>query len=136
MKKLNNISLNGLSNEFNYHGLGVKKDLFYEEENGHLFLFSTYGDCGIEDIINGIREDRYEYLINTLNNNKNLIIDWAALEGSTSDYIIYHGFDTEFIEETFCPEMLSHELIKLRTDESGYKNYKYQEYKDGKFIQL
>lgn len=136
MNELESVALNGLKSEFSYRGLSVKKDLFYDEESNNLFLFSTYGDCDIEGIVNSIKGERYDYLINTLNNNKNLIIDWFKLEGTTSDYIIYHGLDSEFIEGSFCPETLSMNLRDLQTKESGYGNYKYQEYKNGKFTVL
>lgn len=136
MNDLGSVSLNGLKSEFTYYGMSVKKDIFYDEENNNLFLFSTYGDCDIEGIVNGIKGERYDYLVNTLNNNKNLIIDWFKLEGTTSDYIIYHGLEPELIESSICPELLSMKLEQLKTEGDGFKNWKYQEYKDGKFTQL
>ncbi|MCL1700696.1 hypothetical protein [Lysinibacillus sp. Bpr_S20] len=136
MEELNYVNLNGVNNEYERFGLSVKKSLFYDEVNNNLFLFSSYGDCDVEDIVNGISGERYDYLTKVLNTNRNLIIDWSTQEGTTSDYIIYHGFDAEFIENSLCPEMLSMELGLLQTADSGYENYKYQEYKNGKFNQL
>lgn len=136
LEELNYVNLNGVHNEYERFGLSVKKSLFYDEVSNNLFLFSSYGDCDVEDIINGISGERYNYLTKVLNTNRNLIIDWSTQEGTTSDYIIYHGFDSDFIEGTTCPDTLSYSLYQLRTKDNGYSPYKYQEFKDGKFNQL
>lgn len=126
-------SMVGLENDYDTHGYETKQKLIYDEVNNNLILLSTYGDCEFEDIINGIRKGAYNYLIKTLNENKNLVVDWFALEGTTSDYIIYHGLDANYIEEAYCPMTVTFDLRELRRNNDSYVSSKYLEYKNDNF---
>lgn len=71
---------------------------FYNTENNNLILFDT-NDCDeitVESICNStVSIGAYEYLIDTLNTHKNILVYWSQVEGTTSDYIIYYDIDNE-----------------------------------------
>lgn len=71
---------------------------FYNVDNNNLILFDT-SDCDeitVESICNStVNKDSYEYLTNILNTNKNVLVYWSQVEGTTSDYTIYYDSDNE-----------------------------------------
>lgn len=71
---------------------------FYNVDNNNLILFDT-SDCDeitVESICNStVNKGSYEYLTNILNTNKNVLVYWSQVEGTTSDYTIYYDSDNE-----------------------------------------
>lgn len=96
---------------------------FVDEINNNKIICTFYGVMNKEDIpedfvsniCNGIRDSAYNYLINVLNNNRNIIVKWTQIEGTTSDYDIL--FDD----------------IKAESFGVGYK---YRERKNGKWYKI
>lgn len=110
--------------EAEYHYL--KGATFVDELNNNKLVFEYVGamelsdipENYVEEICNAMVDTNYNYLISVLNNNKNITVRWSKIEGTTSDYIIYHGGDisTEVPEE--------------------YKGYKYVEVVKGVWRKL
>lgn len=80
---------------------------YYDWGNNNVIRFLYTSDNGLEEnrdkyllqIVNGIRDSAYWYLINTLNNNTGLIVEWSAIPYTTSDYKIIHpGADNEAVK--------------------------------------
>lgn len=71
---------------------------FYNVDNNNLILFDT-SDCDeitVKSICNStVNKGSYEYLTNILNTNKNVLVYWSQVEGTTSDYTIYYDSDNE-----------------------------------------
>lgn len=77
----------------------VKEDRYHiyhnKERNVTIFAVCYCPEEKIDLVFNGISTRAYEYLINFMNNNNNLIIHWSKVEGTTSDYTIYCDCDYE-----------------------------------------
>lgn len=95
---------------------------YYNSESNNLILFDT-SDCDeitVESICNAtVSKGSYEYLIDVLNTNKNVLVYWSQVEGTTSDYIIYYDSDNEaLIDEEID---ISKALETINNDCIGYK---------------
>ena len=107
--------------------------IFQDEINNNIIVYSYYSlneeeipkDI-VASISNSIRNDAFDYLINTLNNSKNTVIYWSQVEGTTSDYIIYYDIE---IPEVIDYESIYNLTVNLSSDE--ILGYKYTEVKNG-----
>ena len=52
--------------------------------------YSEFPKDILKSVSNGTTEFPYKYLIDTLNNNKNILVYWSKIYGTTSDYDIYY----------------------------------------------
>ena len=120
---INQLSLKGLKSIFDL--LGEEADVhlistedggytetvyqwkYYDWEKNNVIMFTYTSNYNVEEnsdkyllqIVNGIRDSAYWYLINTLNNNTGLIVEWSAIPATTSDYKIIHpGADNEAVK--------------------------------------
>lgn len=85
-----------------------KYSVYHEPINNNLIVFNPYDNCTIDDVCNAtVSEGAYEYLINVLNNEQNVVINWAEVEGTTSDYVIYYGFDVTELKNKTHKEIMS-----------------------------
>ncbi len=125
---MDTLELRNLNNELVKVNNHETKEMFYDETNNNLIIFNPL-DEGIdtESICNGISNKAYLYLINELNANKNLVIEWSQIEGTTSDYVIYHDLEPlDFVDK-------AHEkIIKTLPKVKECFGYKYVEIKNGK----
>ena len=101
---------------------------FYNSDNNNMILFDTNDsdEITVESICNStVSYGAYEYLIDVLNNNKDILVYWSQVEGTTSDYTIYYNSDNEsLIDETLeLPEA-------LKVD--NFTSYKFNEVKNRK----
>lgn len=101
---------------------------YYHKKNGNTVDFIYYSDSTYEDdndkylikIINGIRDSAYYYLINSLNNNEFLCVEWSAIPDTTSDYtIFYPDADIDQINYAYTipykyKEVTKNEIKKLK----------------------
>jgi hypothetical protein len=60
-----------------------------KETNNTLVFHPIDSECDTTSICNDIFDDRYFPLIDFLNTEKNLVVYWSQIEGTTSDYTIY-----------------------------------------------
>lgn len=126
---MNTLELRKLDNGFIKVNINNEiQDVFYDKKNNNLIVFNPLDEgVNTESICNGISNKAYLYLINELNTNKNLVIEWSQIEGTTSDYVIYYDLEPlDFIDRSFAKTMESLPKIK---DTFGYK---YVEIKNGK----
>ncbi|MBD1379053.1 hypothetical protein [Metabacillus arenae] len=100
MKKL---SLKNLNQEYNFVK-GFSHELYYNEKVNNLIIFNPLAEkITSEEVYNGTSENAYLHLISELNNKNGLVISWSKVEGTTSDYTIYH-------------DLSPNELLKISTD--------------------
>lgn len=84
------LGLRGTGYEFVKTNSGKRKEVFHCRETNNTLVFLPYDKgCNRESICNGIMDDRYFPLIDFLNTNKNLVVVWSQIEGTTSDYTIF-----------------------------------------------
>lgn len=130
MKK--ELQLAQLNNIFVKINKGIKNEAYYNKKSNNLIIFKPYDkSTNTESIYRGIESEVYNYLINELNNNNNLIVLWSQVEGTTSDYSVYYDLEVDdFLGKTH-KEMLE-KLPNLK--ELGH--CKYVKIKDGKEINI
>ena len=127
------IELRGLNNIYEKKNTGKRYEVFHDKYNNNTIIFTPYDDCDTNSICNGLREEAYQYLINTLNNNKNIAIHWTQIEGTTSDYVIYKNVSFE------NSQLKSHNKTVEALSEtirSGDNSYKYTEVINGERIKI
>jgi len=104
-----------------------RKEVYYDNINNNMIVFEPY-DKGldVDSICNGINNTAYSYLINELNNNKNVIVYWSQIEGTTSDYNIYYDELPNTLLDKSCKEIIN-SMPNIET----IIGYKYIEVKNG-----
>ena len=107
---------------------GVRYQVYYDNtKNNIVLLIPADKDVDPEDIVNGISNAAYDYLINTLNDNDDLVVCWSAVSGTTSDYTIYYNACTKELSNKTYKEILKY----LHTISGECKNtMKYNEVKN------
>jgi hypothetical protein len=125
MKKL---ILRNLNNIFYKQDRNRKYSVHYDPINNNIILFSPHDDCTIDSVCNSIRESIYSYLINILNTQKNIIVSWSQVSGTSSDYTIYYDIPIDSLKNKTYKEILSY-LCDLNI-QPNFQGYKYTEVKD------
>ncbi len=123
MRKL---KIKGLNNTYKKINKEIK-DIYYSPEKNNLIVFNPMETpCNTYTITHGIAKDAYDYLINILNSEGNLIIVWEQIEQTTSDYTIFRGLNVkEYVVKPYS-ETLSR-LNKMRQ----LRQFKYTENNNG-----
>ncbi|MBZ9622977.1 hypothetical protein G9F71_008925 [Clostridium sp. FP2] len=120
--------LRDLKNVYSKVNKNTKRAIYYDSKNCNTILFQPLDGTTIENIHNGIAEEPYQWLIKELNNNKNVIVVWSAIPGTTSDYTIY--YDTKICKLSIP----SYKVIMKELSKScpiPICGYKYTDVKDG-----
>lgn len=119
--------LRNLTNTYSRIKKSGRNEVFYDEINSNMIIFKSYDkEVDTDSICNSIRDKAYTYLINELNNNKNIIVYWSQVEGTTSDYNIYYDLNpSDLVGKTYKEIVGS--LPSLKTIFA----YKYVEIKNG-----
>lgn len=123
---MNELILRNMNYDFYYSGAYEYENIyltsFYNVDNNNMILFDT-SDCDeitVESICNAtVSKGAYDYLIDVLNNNKNILVYWSQVEGTTSDYTIYYDSDNEALVNDEADVSTTLEIIDK--DCIGYK---------------
>ena len=109
-----------------------KYTVYHDPINNNLIVFSPYDDCTVDSVCDSIRDEAYLYLINELNMNKNIVVNWSQINGTTSDYTIYYNTDVDMLKGKSHKEILTiiHNNIDINSGDCC--GYKYTQVKDGK----
>ena len=117
-----------------YYKLNKKRKytVYHDPVNNNLIVFSPYDDCTVDSVCDSIRDEAYLYLINELNMNKNIVVNWSQINGTTSDYTIYYNTDVDMLKGKSHKEILTiiHNNIDINSGDCC--GYKYTQVKDGK----
>ena len=129
MKKL---YLRGCKNTYYKLDKKRKYTIYHDPINNNLIVFSPYDDCTVDSVCDSIRNEAYLYLINELNMNKNIVVNWSQINGTTSDYTIYYNTDVDMLKGKSHKEILTiiHNNIDINSGDCC--GYKYTQVKDGK----
>ena len=104
MKKL---YLRGCKNTYYKLDKKRKYTVYHNTINNNLIVFSPYDNCTVDSVCGSIRDEAYLYLINELNINKNIVVSWSQITGTTSDYIIYYNMDVDMLKSKLHKEILT-----------------------------
>jgi len=117
-----------------YYKLDKKRKytVYYDTINNNLIVFSSYDNCTVDSVCGSIRDEAYLYLINELNINKNIVVSWSQITGTTSDYIIYYDMNVDMLKEKSHKEILTIINNNVNTNSGECCGYKYTQVKDGK----
>ncbi|KRF31947.1 hypothetical protein [Paenibacillus sp. Soil787] len=71
---------------------GKVRETYYSPERNNLIVFKPC-DKGIDtnSIINCTMEQPFNYLMNALDHERNIVVVWSQVEGTTSDFQIHYG---------------------------------------------
>jgi len=112
------LELRALNNSF----VKTKKNVYYDEINNNLIVFSPHEENGtVNEVCNSIRDSAYLYLMNVLNTNKNIIIHWSQIIGTTSDYDIYYNLDVYSVKDKSQHHIISYLRDNRKNEIIGYK---------------
>lgn len=130
MKKL---KLKGLNYELTKVNKGEKEIYYNEETNNSIILDPIDEGCNVFSIRKGIANDAYQYLIDCLNTNNNLLVHWSQVQQTTSDYTIYHETDSKKLPVAlFSIE----EILDKAVKGDRVFGYKYTEVKNGEEVKI
>ena len=145
-----NIKLKGLKNELFRIDYGTRKrkykklpddyekfEVYAEPENNNtiLALFSDYEKENLPNdvlrsVVGSTIDEAYNYLISALKKNKNMLVVWSKIEGTTSDFIIcYHAIEKCWKKFSEIKPII--DSAKSDSAESKILSYKYLEYNNG-----
>jgi hypothetical protein len=125
------LELRGLQNTYTKVN-NYKKEVFHDSINNNLIVFDPCDkSTDTDSICNGIRNKAYLYLINELNTNKNLVVYWSQIEGTTSDYTIYYDLTPDLlIDKTYRA------ISKILSEQPNICGYKYVRVQNGEAFKL
>jgi len=109
-----------------------KYTVYHDPINNNLIVFSPYDDCTVDSVCDSIRDEAYLYLINELNINKNIVVSWSQITGTTSDYTIYYDMDVDMLKGKSHKEILTISNNGINTNSGKCCGYKYTQVKYGK----
>lgn len=117
--------LRNLNNVYEF----VSENVCYDKESDNMIIFNPVDEgLNYETICNRIMPNPLNHLIETLNNNSNVLVVWSQMKGTTSDYTIYHNVNTVLFNQ------LKYKTILKKLDslcEDPINHMKYTEVKDG-----
>jgi hypothetical protein len=104
--------------------------VYKNKDNNNAIIFSYDKTCDIDSVCGAIRDKAYDYLINELNTNNNLLIYWTQVEGTTSDYIIFYDVDNDDLSLSI-PKYITGEYMDSLIKEDNARYFKYTQVKNG-----
>lgn len=104
--------------------------VYKNDENKNAIIYSYDRGCSVNSVSGAIRDEAYLYLINELNTNNNVLVDWRQVEGTTSDYDIYYNMNYEKVLEEIENKSID-EYLESLIKENNAPSFKYRQIKDG-----
>lgn len=71
------------------------KEVFYNEAKNNLIIFNPDKVWDTGSVINYTRPAMFDLLVQTLNEQSGVVVEWYQVEDATSDFNIYYGLDIE-----------------------------------------
>ncbi|WP_027956347.1 hypothetical protein [Halobacillus kuroshimensis] len=109
-------------------GSGKVKEVFYNKDMNNLMVFDPHRGSNVGEVLGYTKEEPYTFLMEKLNSEKGIIVEWYKCDHTTSDYNIYYGLDVETIASKPFYEALN-TLKESRGNTASC--YKFNEIKDG-----
>jgi len=149
-KEFKTVTFRNYKNPFNICELGYRKQkknegvgdfigfaTLRDEKSKNVIMLTRYDmsktDLDSMDILTeisgAIPNQNYDYLIDTLNNNTGLVVEWSQVDGTTSDYRILHDIDIS--DNDKYKDVIKKVSNVYKQDNNEISSYKYTEYKNG-----
>jgi hypothetical protein len=119
-----------LNNIFYKQDRNKKYSVYHDPINNNLIIFSPYDDCDIDSVCGGINNQAYSHVIRELNVNRNLVVSWSQVSGTTSDYTIYYNTDVNKLKSLSHDEILEN-LYSSINNRNACCGFKYTKVKNG-----
>jgi hypothetical protein len=124
------LGLRNLNYELDLFNSKKQFAVYRNTNNNNTIIFSYDKTCDIDSVCGAIRDKAYDYLINELNTNDNLLVYWTQVEGTTSDYIIFYDVDINNLLLSVSQNMTG-EYMNSLIYENNDPSFKYTQVKDG-----
>lgn len=130
-KVLENLALRDLEGSYwKMNVLDERNEVYHDKTSNNYIVFNPLDEeCDTDSIANSIRPSAYEYLIDVLNNNSNVVVLWSQIEGTTSDYTIYRNVTLDYNKHYTFDKI--YDVLRANVKENNAKGYKYTEVIDG-----
>ncbi|PEP03805.1 hypothetical protein CN577_24730 [Bacillus toyonensis] len=109
-------------------GSGKVKETFYNKEMNNLMVFDPHKGSNVDEVLGYTTEKPYDFVMEKLNTETGIIVEWYKCEDATSDYNIYYGLDVESIAHKPFYEIMK-TLSAERSNE--VTRYKFNEIRNG-----
>jgi hypothetical protein len=123
------LGLRNLNYELDLFNSKKRFAVYRNTNNNNMIIFSYDKTCDIDSVCGAIRDKAYDYLINEMNTNNNLLVYWTQVEGTTSDYIIFYDVNNDDLLLSISQNM-SREYMNSLIKEDNAPCYKYTQVKD------
>ncbi|MGE1048431.1 hypothetical protein ACQGSX_21215 [Bacillus sp. GMs2/1] len=110
-------------------GSGKVKERFYNKEMNNLMVFDPHRGSNVDEVLGYTTEKTYDFVMEKLNTETGIIVEWYKCEDATSDYNIYYGLDVESIARKPFYEIMK--ILKESGRNNGITNYKFNEIRNG-----
>lgn len=102
------------------------KEIYYNKDKNNLIIFDPDKVWNTESVINYTRPIMFDLLVQTLNEESGVVVEWYQVQDTTSDFNIYYGLDVESFKDK------GHRFIMKKLKESGGDSkYKFNVVIDG-----
>lgn len=103
------------------------REIYYSSYFNSLIVFEPMNEAvdDIGGIINGLPKEYFNWLMDKLPTESNLVVHWTQLEGTTSDFVIYYDLNPSNLELT------NFNSVKNVLKKYDSIPYKYVEVKNG-----
>ncbi|MEH7753639.1 hypothetical protein V7457_21300 [Bacillus toyonensis] len=110
-------------------GSGKVKEIFYNKEMNNLMVFDPHRGSNVDKVLGYTTERPYNFVMEKLNTETGIIVEWYKCESATSDYNIYYGLDVTSIAHKPFYEILK--ILKKSLRNNGVTNYKFNQIRNG-----
>lgn len=123
------IGLRNLNYELELFNSRKQFAVYKNDEYKNIIIYSYDRGCSVNSVSGAIRDEAYLYLINELNTNNNVLVDWRQVEGTTSDYDIYYNISYDEVLKRISEKTIDKYLESL-IKENNAPSFKYRQIKD------
>ncbi|MEH7812089.1 hypothetical protein [Bacillus toyonensis] len=109
-------------------GSGKVKEIFYNKEMNNLMVFDPHRGSNVDEVLGYTTEKPYDFVMEKLNTETGIIVEWYKCEDTTSDYNIYYALDVASIAHKPF-----YEIMKILNAERSNEvtHYKFNEIRNG-----
>jgi len=129
------LGLRNLNYELDLFNSKKQFAVYRNTDNNNAIIFSYDKTCDIDSVCGAIRDKAYNYLINELNTDNNLLVYWTQVEGTTSDYVIFYDVDYDDLSLSISQNMTGEYMNSLIRQDLA-PHFKYTQVKNGLKVKI
>lgn len=124
------LGLRNLNYELELFNSKRKFAVYKNNIHNNIIIYSYDKGCSVDSVSGAIRDKAYDYLIEVLNTENNVLVYWSQVEGTTSDYTIFYDIDYQKALNEIKNNTINKYLDSL-VNEDYISPYKYKQIKNG-----